>query len=69
MCVHAVVVTQAEQYHGVVSLLEKQNTEELRLEGVSWDYLVQLLFPEQNTIEQVTSWVLLLTYPGSQCLN
>lgn len=68
MCM--LVVIQAEQYHGVVRLSEKQVAEELRLEGASGDDLVQLLFAEQNLLEQVAQDHMQLDFEaGSQCLN
>ena len=64
------IVIQAEQYHGVVRLSEKQVTEELRLEGASGNDLVQLLLAEQNQLEQVAQDHIQLSFEaGSQCLN
>lgn len=53
MRTYTLIVIRAEQYHGTVRLLEKQITEELRLEGTSGDDLVQLLFAELNQLDQV----------------
>lgn len=53
MRTYTLIVIRAERYHGTVRLLEKQITEELRLEGTSGDDLVQLLFAELNQLDQV----------------
>lgn len=64
VCVCALIVIPDEQCGAMVRLWEKQITE--RLEGASGHDLVQLLFAEQNELEQIAqdgllriaSWVL-----------
>lgn len=50
-CVRALIVIPDEQCGAMVRLWEKQITE--RLEGASGHDLVQLLFAEQNELEQI----------------
>lgn len=51
VCVCALIVIPDEQCGAMVRLWEKQITE--RLEGASGHDLVQLLFAEQNELEQM----------------
>lgn len=66
MCAH--VVTPDEECGGMVRLWQKQITE--KLEGASGHDLVQLLFAEQDELEQVAQDQIQLGFEAqSQCLN